>query len=344
LEFKNWQFEIKEINEKGIFKGVASPYNNVDLGNDRVLSTISKRNKNKTVPYLWCHDTKEPVGEVKLMPTDNSMDFEGKLYLDTNEQGVLLIPNAHKAYVLMKNGQVKNSIGYKTLDYEYVKEGNNTIRNLKDIDIMEVSAVIFPMNPKADITDVKQEGGNKVEVEEKAMGFADLLKVQNANELRWKLQDALNASFRALMEDDTMTIEQKITQLGANVDEFATAYKENMNLLLQASAKNKVAKKEVFDIMEKKEAAELETKSGKKISKLSMEKIKSAISALSGLIDNVEIEEEDDKGCSTKPGMKESTVVAETKQEPNENDIIELKSEELDEISKLYKTIKGGNK
>ncbi|EKN42976.1 HK97 family phage prohead protease [Clostridium botulinum CFSAN001627] len=108
--------------------------------------------------------------------------MEGKLYLDTLENGNPTIPNAYKAYTLMKNNKLKNSIGYKTLDYEYVTEGKKTIRNLKDIDIMEVSAVTFPMNPKANITDVKsQEGGAKVdlkEIEEKLNSIMETLKPQ----------------------------------------------------------------------------------------------------------------------------------------------------------------------
>jgi HK97 family phage prohead protease len=340
LEFK--ELELKAIDDKGSFQGIACKYNNVDSANDRLLKSAGKLNNNKEVPILYQHEVNDVIGKGTLSDGQEGIMLSAKLFLEKDDSGNMIFPLAHKAYELAKKGLLKLSIGYRTNDSQYKTEGGKTVRELKDIEVMETSMVLFACNEKAVITSVKQEGGNKVE--EKAMGFADLLKVQQANDMRWKLQDALNMSFRALMEDDTMTIEQKITQLGANVDEFATAYKENMNLLLQASAKNKVAKKEVFDILEKKEAAELETKAGKKISKLSMEKIKSAISALSGLIDNVEIEEEDDKGCGTKTGMKESTVVVETKQEPNKDDIIELKSEELDEISKLYKTIKGGNK
>ncbi|NFJ83981.1 hypothetical protein FDA84_14945 [Clostridium botulinum] len=181
LEFKGLQIEIKEITEKGLFKGIASPFNNIDYGNDRVLPSVANKNNGKTVPYLWQHDTREPIGEVKLTSTNTGIDIEGKLYLDTLENGNPTIPNAYKAYTLMKNNKLKNSIGYKTLDYEYVTEGKKTIRNLKDIDIMEVSAVTFPMNPKANITDVKQEGGTKVdlkEIEEKLNSIIETLKPQ----------------------------------------------------------------------------------------------------------------------------------------------------------------------
>ncbi|AUN23758.1 hypothetical protein RSJ21_00200 (plasmid) [Clostridium botulinum] len=181
LEFKGLQIEIKEITEKGLFKGIASPFNNIDYGNDRVLPSVANKNNGKTVPYLWQHTVSEPIGEVKLTSTNTGIDIEGKLYLDTLENGNPTIPNAYKAYTLMKNNKLKNSIGYKTLDYEYVTEGKKTIRNLKDIDIMEVSAVTFPMNPKANITDVKQEGGTKVdlkEIEEKLNSIMETLKPQ----------------------------------------------------------------------------------------------------------------------------------------------------------------------
>lgn len=340
LEFKGLEIEIKQVDEKGVFKGVASPFGNVDLGNDRVLPSVATKNNDKVVPYLWQHDTKEPIGEVRLIANKTGIDIEGKLYLETLDNGSPAIPNAYKAYTLMKNGRLKNSIGYKTLDYQYVKEGKETVRDLKDIEIMEVSAVTFPMNPKATISNVKNEGGNKVE--EKAMGFSDLLKVQQANDMRWKLQDALNMSFRQLMEDDSMDINAKVAQLEMNVDEFATAYKENMTMLLQASAKSKTAKKEILDNIEtKEEDGELETKAGKKISKSNMEKIKSAMDMLNNLIGGMDVEdEEDDKSCGNKkPGMKESTEKVEIKQEPDKNDTIELKTDELEILQNLYKTL-----
>lgn len=254
METKNLEFEIKSIDDKGFFKGVASPFNNVDYGDDRVLPSISKRNNSKEVPYLWQHDSHDPIGKVKLVTTKTGVGIEGKLFLDTNEGNIPLIPNAQKAYVLMKNGQLKNSIGYNILDFEYVTEGKQTIRNLKDIDIMEVSAVTFPMNDKATIDSVKESRG--VKMEEKAMGFSQLLQVQNANEMRWKLTDALHSSLRQLISDETMTEDEKVAQLNTNVDDFAKAYKENMTALVKLSGKNKTAKKSILDDLETKESVQ----------------------------------------------------------------------------------------
>lgn len=256
LEHKSFTLEIKSINEKGIFKGVASPYNNVDYGNDRVMPTIAPRNNNKEVPYLWQHNPHEPIGKVKLIATKKGMEFEGSLFLDENEKGIPLIPNAQKAYILMKNNQLKNSIGYNTLDSEYVTEKNITIRNLKDIDIMEVSAVTFPMNNKATIDSVKENGGGKVE--EKALSFNQRLNLQDAQRKRWQLVDALNSSIAELIRDENMDEKAKMDMLETNIDEFSEAYLEAMSTLIKASATNKTAKKNVADELETKSAEDIQ--------------------------------------------------------------------------------------
>lgn len=261
LEQKSLEFEIKEIKEDGTFEGLASPYNNIDFGGDRVLPTIGKRNNNKSAPYLWQHNTHEQIGQIDMKTTDKGIIISGKLYLDTNDKGIPLIPNAQKAYVLMKNKQLKNSIGYKTIDFEYVTEGKQTIRNLKDIEIMEVSAVTFPMNPEATISNVKSQGGETVE-EEKAMSFANILKIQDVQDMRWKLQDALNQSLRVLINDEALTVDQKVAQLNTNVDDFAKAYKSNMTDIIKATSKSKTAKKSFLDNFETKDSkieSEVET-------------------------------------------------------------------------------------
>ena len=106
------------------------------------------------------------------------------------------------------------------------------------------------MNDQAVITQVKEEGKK---MESKAMSFTDTLNIQNAQEMRWKLQDALNQSFRGLVEDEGMSEEEKLAQLTQNVTDFSVAYLENMTVLLKATAKNTVAKKSVIDGLEVKE-------------------------------------------------------------------------------------------
>lgn len=271
---------------------------------------------------MLLHDTKEGIA------------VDGTLFIDKDADGQYMIPKAAEAYTLIKKGILKLSIGYQTLDFEYVTEGKKTIRNLKDIDIMEVSAVTFPMNDKAKITSVKEEGGNNLE--EKAMGFADLLKVQQANDMRWKLQDALSDSFRQLMNDESMKPEDKIAQMNTNVDDFAVAYKAAMGTLLQASA-SKTAKKEIDGIIEKKEAELLETKAGKKISKANKAKIQSCKDMLDELMAGLEDDPEDGKS----KGAKFSSIEIENKQETDKDVTMELKSDEFSILKGINKYFEG---
>lgn len=380
LEYKNLNIDIKAIDDKGTFNGLASPYNNVDDGNDKVFPSIGKRNNNKNVPLLWQHDTHKPIGSLLLTDSKEGIQAAGALILDKNPEGQYLIPQAAESYALLKKGLLKLSIGYKTLDYSYEKVGNQSVRDLKDIDIMEVSLVTFPMNEKATITSVKEKGVDNME--EKAMSFADLLKVQQANDMRWKLQDALNDAFRQLMNDENMKVEDKITQLSQNVDDFAAAYKENMTLLLQASAKSKVTKKEIENIIEKKETEQFETKAGKKISKANKTKLQQCKDTLTELLDSLEDEAdggidegEEDKntakgskakttyscpscgtsctpdangtctcpecGCKFTINTKPAPAKPTNKQKNSNDDTIELKSDELEMLQGISKFFKG---
>ncbi|SHJ29378.1 hypothetical protein [Clostridium magnum] len=183
-------------------------------------------------------------------------------------------------------------------------------------------------------------------VEEKAMSFTDLLKVQQANDMRWKLQDALNSSFRQLMNDENMEVDAKLAQLETNVNDFATAYKEAMKLLLQASSKSKTAKKEIQQALETKKAEteietketleDLETKAGKKISKANKTKLSQCkdmmgdlMTILASLCEDDSGEEEDDKSKKKDAATESSSVNSDDKQKKNNCDTLELKSEEL---------------
>lgn len=283
LEYKNWSLDIKEINEKGIFRGILTPYNNIDLGNDRVLSSFGNRNNGKRVPLLWQHDTKTIVGDLLLRNTANGIEVEeGKFFLEKDEDKNYLIPKAPEAYALAKRNMLKLSMGYKVYDYEYVTEGKNTIRNLKDGEILEGSVVTFPMNPKATITDVKGEG-----------------------------------------EKGDMELKEKVEALEVKLNEVTEMLKP------QYEEKNVSDKIDEF-----KSYIDLETKAGKKLSKASKLKIKEALEMLKSMIaDDEEADKEEDKYCD------------EPDRRRKENDEkLELKSDELEALENLYKTLKGEEK
>ena len=146
--------EIKMPNEEdGNFSGYASIFGNKDLGNDIVqrgafLKSLGKK-RPKQIKMLFQHKTDEPIGIYKKITEDeNGLYVEGQLALGTQR--------GREVHELMKMGAIDGlSIGYKmdSDGYEWNNRGDK--RKLKEIDLMEISAVTFPMNPKARIRKVK---------------------------------------------------------------------------------------------------------------------------------------------------------------------------------------------
>jgi len=160
-EFKyiDIQCELKMYNDdeddkdKGKFSGYASIFGNKDLGNDIIEKgafTKSLRGKStKSVKMLYQHKTDEPIGIYKKLEEDEKgLYVEGQLAMGTQR--------GKEVYELMKMGAIDGlSIGYKVdaKGYDYDEKGKT--RKLKSVDLMEISAVTFPMNPKARVRKVK---------------------------------------------------------------------------------------------------------------------------------------------------------------------------------------------
>jgi len=157
--------EVKEFNDaKGIIGGYANFINNIDFGDDRsrpgaFYKTLKESYSRKDIqhldylwPYLWSHDFSQiPPGGV----IDAEEDRQG-LYAKT--QFNLDVESGRTLYSSFRGGFVKKqSIGYKAIRYEYVKdeETKRTIRDLLEIQVMEISAVVFPMNDMAQVDTVK---------------------------------------------------------------------------------------------------------------------------------------------------------------------------------------------
>jgi HK97 family phage prohead protease len=140
-----FEFELKELTDKGEFTGLASVYNVVDGGFDLVEPgsfTKSIQQSGKERPLLWRHDA--PIGLVSLRDTPAALVVDGKLSLG--------LQAAKDALVLLRDGVVKGlSIGFQTMRDEMV--GN--VRHLKEIKLWEVSLVPFPMNQDALVQQVK---------------------------------------------------------------------------------------------------------------------------------------------------------------------------------------------
>lgn len=142
--------EIKNLS-KGEFEGHGSIFGNVDLGGDVVMPGAFKRSlaahkSTGTLPQMfWMHDPSRVPG--KWM--DMSEDEDGLMV-----KGVLAdTPLGNEVHTLLKMDAVRGlSIGYRTIDHDYDREGT---RIIKEAELWEVSVVSLPMNPLAQVAHVK---------------------------------------------------------------------------------------------------------------------------------------------------------------------------------------------
>ena len=152
----SFDFDIKAVEDsedKGEFEGYGSIFGNKDLGNDVVeagaFAKSLRRRKPKSVRMLWQHKTDEPIGVFDAIREDGEgLAVKGRLALGTQR--------GREAYELMKMGALDGlSIGYKVDPNKQEYDARRKRRMLKEIDLMEISLVTFPMNPQARVSAVK---------------------------------------------------------------------------------------------------------------------------------------------------------------------------------------------
>lgn len=150
----NCPFEVKSIDENGVFTGYASVFGNIDAWDDVVMPGAFTDSLARRKPaMLWQHDTGQPIGVWR------SMNEDGKGLLGVGELLIEGVPRAREAYALLKAEALNGlSIGYVPVDYGFTKRDGKEVRELKVIDLWEVSLVTFPANDAARVTGVKGIG------------------------------------------------------------------------------------------------------------------------------------------------------------------------------------------
>ena len=158
LKHLTFESEIKS-DAKGIFTGYGSIFGNEDQGNDVMkkgafTKSLTKRPASK-VKMLFQHKTDEPIGIFTDIYEDNKGLFvKGQLAMGTQK--------GREAYELLKMGALDGmSIGFKAdPDKQGYNENKRGVRTLKEVDLMEISLVTFPMNESALIETVKGNAKN----------------------------------------------------------------------------------------------------------------------------------------------------------------------------------------
>jgi len=151
---KAYQDEDEDKNY-GTFEGYGSVFGNKDLGNDVIeagaFAKSLKKRKPQNVKLLYQHKSDMPIGVFdEIREDEHGLVVKGRLALKTQAGA--------EAYELLKMGALDGlSIGFRVNPKEvsYDKRGNKRI--IKEVDLMEVSLVTFPMNPQATVRSVKGE-------------------------------------------------------------------------------------------------------------------------------------------------------------------------------------------
>jgi len=157
-----------EEGEEGTFYGYGSIFNNTDLGNDVVVNGAFTKSLARTGPkgvkLLYQHKSDMPIGVFEEIEEDGKgLKVKGRLALGTQA--------GREAYELMKMGALDGlSIGFRVSPKGQEYDGKSKKRFIKEVDLMEISLVTFPMNPKARVRSVK---GEEVSIREWENGMRD---------------------------------------------------------------------------------------------------------------------------------------------------------------------------
>ena len=149
METKNVPFELKGIEENGVFTGYGSVFGVLDFWDDVVVKGAFIDSIQKRMPaLLWQHRQDAPIGVyTDIAEDEKGLKVTGRLLVDDVRQ-------AKEAYALLKAGALSGlSIGYIPLDWEYKEDGD--VRVLKEVEVWEISLVTFPANDAARVESVK---------------------------------------------------------------------------------------------------------------------------------------------------------------------------------------------
>lgn len=154
LRYIERPFEVKAVEDDGVFEGLGSVFGNVDSYKEIVASgafteTLANwKSSGRLPPVLWQHRSGEPIGPyVEMEERAIGLHVKGQLLVND-------VQRAKEARALMKARAVNGlSIGFVTREDSYDRVTG--IRTLKKVDLWEVSVVTFPANPAAQISSVK---------------------------------------------------------------------------------------------------------------------------------------------------------------------------------------------
>jgi len=157
MENKIFKFSIKELTDDGKLWGYLSTFGNLDAGGDIVdRGAFTKTlQENNAFPLIWAHSIGDPsliVGSFSAKEDEDGLFIEAEFFMD--------LEPAKQAYnvvkkLFLKKVKIGLSMGYKAIKWIDEKLDNSFVRRLKEVQLVEGSLTLFPMNNQALVQDVK---------------------------------------------------------------------------------------------------------------------------------------------------------------------------------------------
>jgi HK97 family phage prohead protease len=141
--------ELKASDDGWEVAGYASTWDR-DLGNDVVHPGAFKQTLEAggRVRFLYAHDASQVLGRPLELREDERGLF-GRFRISKTRLG-------QDVHTLLSDGSLDSfSIGFIARDFDHDEKAN--VRNLKAVELLEVSVVALPMNPRAAVSSVKAE-------------------------------------------------------------------------------------------------------------------------------------------------------------------------------------------
>lgn len=186
--------------EDGQFVGYASVFGNTDSYGDVVMpgafakSLAEWHEKGDTLPVLWGHDMHDPfanIGSVtKAEEDDRGLKITAQLDLEN--------PKAAQVYRLLKGRRVSQmSFAYDVIEGAAVKSDAESVYELRELKLYEVSVVPIGANQETEILAVKAAAASLASGTKAGRAIS----AKNESELR-KAHEAIGNVLAALGKDD----------------------------------------------------------------------------------------------------------------------------------------------
>lgn len=164
MEKKGFWFDLKKdtLTDDGSFKGHASVFGNIDSYGDIVDKGAFTKTlgEGREFPLLYNHNTDALLGGIEARQDRIGLNTTGMFELD--------VTRAKEIYLFAKKGIIKGlSIGYSVKKKVDEKIDGKFVRVIKELQLFEVSLVLFPANKLANVEAVKSYGDNLIQEIEK---------------------------------------------------------------------------------------------------------------------------------------------------------------------------------